>query len=552
MTRRRLPRRHLFAVFTAIVTGALLLRFVSLGWRVFHWDEARVGYWTLRYLETGIWEYRAIVHGPVLFHVNEILFGLFGASDAVARSFVALVGGLLPLTAWLFRSRLDDLEMAGLALVLALEPALLYYGRFMRSDLLVAGFALVTLGFAIRFLDERENVALYLAVLSLGLAFGTKEIIVVYLGVWGGAMLLLLDHRLFVAREVGESWKGRAKSTFHRVYSGVQSYRWPIVIGLFEFLLVILLLYAPRPDLYQAFSDPTRLPGVFNAATIESAQELFDIWIDGGHEHSYVAYLTDALQTTAYVSLPTFGFAILGFLSDRYTGDQPRDLISFGFYWGVTIYLLYPAITDISAPWSIVHAIVPLSIPAAVGIKLVINFAIEAWDGEDRVTFAITAIVLMAVVAQVGITAFQTSYQSPQADDNPLVQYGQPGGHMQATLEDIETIAAQNEGTDVLFYGDHFAVPDESVADQPPASSNWLNRLPIAWYLERANVTTESANTPDEISAETPVVITRVEHYSDVAAELPDHEAQTYEITSHGTETVIFVDRSQLDNQERG
>ncbi|MFB6085794.1 MAG: flippase activity-associated protein Agl23 [Halodesulfurarchaeum sp.] len=542
MSRRRFDRRTVLVALGVVALLALILRFAALGWRVFHWDEARVGYWTLRYLETGVWEYRPIVHGPLLFHVNRFLFDTFGASDALARSLVAVVGGLLPLTAWLFRSRLRDLEVVLVGVVLAVDPVLVYYSRFMRNDVPVAAFALLVLGFAVRMLESRRQRYLYGAVLALGLAFGTKEIALVYVAIWGGALLLLLDHRLFVAREMGESWKNRLRSAVTSTYRGLNAHRRALLVAVIEFLAILVALYAPRPDLYRALTDPSRIPSVLEAATIGSAEKLIDLWIQGGHEHSYIAYLTDALETTAFVSLPLVGFAVFGFLVDRYTGDSPRDLVSFSFYWGATVFLIYPAITDISAPWSLVHALVPLSIPAAVGFRIVLERGYRAWEHEDRVGVAIATLAILAVTAQVGVTVAATSFQSPQSEDNPLVQYGQPAGHLQETLQEIESVAGTNEGTDVVFYGDHFAVPEESVADRPPASSNWLNRLPLSWYLERADARTASATTPGGITGRPPVVIARVEHYSELANRFPGYEALTYELTAPGTETVFFIE----------
>ncbi|AOW80365.1 membrane-bound mannosyltransferase [Halodesulfurarchaeum formicicum] len=548
MNLRRVDRRHVLAALAVLTAFGLLARFAVLGGRVFHWDEARVGYWTLRYLETGVWEYRPIVHGPVLFHVNAFLFETVGTSDAIARSVVALVGGLLPLSAYLFRSRLSNSEVILFGLILAVEPVLLYYGRFMRNDVLAAGFALVALGFLLRFIDTRHEWNLYAAVPGLVLALGTKEIALVYVGVWLGALLLLLDHRLFVAREEGTTWLAVTEPLAKRLIRGLKGYRWPITFALAEFLLLVVLLFAPRPELYQALAAPGKLPGVVHAATVESARALFGQWIAGGHEHSYVAFLGEALLTTATVSLPLVFFAVFGFLADRYTGDRPRDLVSFAFYIGITIYLLYPAITDISAPWSLVHAFVPLAIPAAVGLRIFLDWGLDAWDTEDWIGIALVAIVLLSVVGQVGFTAYDTSYRAPQDDDNPLVQYGQPAGDLRPTLMDIDAVAQSNTGTDVVFYGDHFAVTDESVADQYPANSNWLNRLPLAWYLERSGATTASATSPNGLPENPPVVIARVEHYGELADHLEGYDSRTYELTSHGTETVVFLDPSALDN----
>nr|WJK64443.1 TIGR03663 family protein [Halobacterium salinarum] len=170
----------------AVVAGALAARLAGLGARPFHADEARVGYWILDYHATGAWSYRPIVHGPFLFHVNDALFGLFGASDAVARAPVAVVGGLLPGVAWLFRGRLDDTEVIALAGLLAFTPTLVYYSRFMRSDVLVAAFSLAAVGFAVRAHDTGRRWLLPVTAGWLALALTAKENALVYAAMFAG------------------------------------------------------------------------------------------------------------------------------------------------------------------------------------------------------------------------------------------------------------------------------------------------------------------------------------------------------------------------------
>jgi hypothetical protein len=52
-----------------------------------------------------------------------------------------VVGGLFPLSAWLYREHLRRVEVVALALLLAVEPVLFYYSRFMRNDATVAALA---------------------------------------------------------------------------------------------------------------------------------------------------------------------------------------------------------------------------------------------------------------------------------------------------------------------------------------------------------------------------------------------------------------------------
>ncbi|MFC6724776.1 hypothetical protein ACFQE1_10400 [Halobium palmae] len=105
---RRLRDRErdgVLPILVAVTVVALLARLYALGWRVAHQDEGRVGSWILHYVEYGEWQYRAIIHGPFLPHVNGVVFSLFGASGLLL---------LLPLEG------LEFSLLAGVALVLSM------------------------------------------------------------------------------------------------------------------------------------------------------------------------------------------------------------------------------------------------------------------------------------------------------------------------------------------------------------------------------------------------------------------------------------------------
>jgi uncharacterized protein (TIGR03663 family) len=201
----RVPRSRVGRAVVAITVLALLARLVMLGQRTAHWDEGRVAYWTLRYAESGYFEYRPIVHGPFLFQINGFLFSFVGSNDFVARLPVATVGGLLPAAAWLFRERLRGSEVVALAGFLALNPLLVYYSRFMRNDVLVAAFTFFSLGYLVRAYDTRNGWYVVPAGLTLALGFTAKENALVYLVCWFGAAALLFDHRMLDAVRGSES-----------------------------------------------------------------------------------------------------------------------------------------------------------------------------------------------------------------------------------------------------------------------------------------------------------------------------------------------------------
>jgi uncharacterized protein (TIGR03663 family) len=557
-------RRAAVVALAAVVAAALAVRFVGLGERVFHWDEARVGYWILQYQATGDWEYRAIVHGPFLFHVNEALFGVFGNSDAVARAPVAVVGGLLPGVAWLFRSRLDDVEVVALAGLLAFNPVLVYYSRFMRNDVLVAAFSLAALGFAVRAMDTGRGRNLVAAGAMLGFAFTAKENALVYVGMFVGASALLFDARLFTARERGASWRATVRDHATWAARGLWGWRRAVVGAVAAFLVVFVAFYAPRPAFYQAFSHPTRLPDAVVAGTLGAVEEFWGIWGVGGsasRDHSYVAFLRDAVETMGSTALVVSVAGVLGFLAERYLAEDPRDLVLFAGYWGFASLLVYPAVTDISGVWSVTHAVVPLAIPAAVGVGKVVHAGRRSLAADDLAGVALAAVVLLAVVAQVGVVTAETSFVMPQQEENDLVQFGQPGSDMSDTLATVESVTSARDapGPDVVFFGDHFHVTQDIDPSDPAsvAGTNWFHRLPLTWYLERGDATVASTRVtsaltecPTDVTSrdsglcDAPVVVTRADHYADLAPAMTErgYESRTYELTSTNTVIIIFVD----------
>ncbi|WP_227376050.1 flippase activity-associated protein Agl23 [Haladaptatus halobius] len=554
----------------AVSALALALRLFRLGNRVAHWDEARVGYWILRYQKTGIWEYHAVIHGPFFPQVNSVLFQLFGASDFVARLPVALVTGLLPLAAWLYRDHLLDSEMIALALFLAANPILLYYSRFMRNDVLLAAFMLFALGFFLRARATGKARYLYAGTAMLALGFTTKENVLLYVLSWLGAGALLLDHRLFLARNHDRGWTGVFVEHATRTSRWLLRFAPHLALAVVEFFAIIVYFYAPRargvegPGLWKAFGDPAMFGAVVWEATVGSWNELTDQWVTS-QDHSYLPYFEHFVDVLEQGALPLVVFAVIGFLAARYVDERPRDLVSFAFYWGAVGVLGYPLVTDIQAGWVTAHVVAPLAIPAAVGVALLYRWGREAYEDGDDTGTAAAALVALLVVAQVAFPAVSFVYLHPQdrhvpgpfggQQDNHIVQYGQPADGIAPTLEKMQAVSRANEnGTDVLYYGyineqsDYiFYVPDESDNDRWPAANSWYNRLPLPWYTELSNASVDSTMKNEILrNRRPPVVITRTEKKPDIDQYLNGYVAYDHELTLHGSETTIYVKQSAL------
>ena len=562
-----------FLALLGITLLSLLVRVVSLGGRVMHWDEGRVGYWILRYHETGVHSYRPIVHGPFLPIVNDYLFVLLPASDFAARLPVAVVGGLLPLVAWLFRDYLRDDETVAFGALLALNPLLVYYSRFMRNDVLVAAFSLLALGCLLRLLATRDLRYLLGAGAAFGLAFTTKENAILYVLCFLGAGTLLLDHRLVRETRAGthlgdvlaETWptevyhwlRGQGP-TFERGAARTGLY---FGGGLAVFFLVVIFFYAPRPDLWGALANPAALPGVVDGATIQPAERFYGTWVDGTHQdHDYLPYLYDYLETLVYGAPVVLGFGLIGAVIDRYSPENPgfRPIVAFAVYWGVASVVGYPMATDIQAPWAAVHAVVAFAIPAAVGVAFVVRVGLDAFETEDAVSTGLAALlVLVAVGGAVGANV--AYWNSTEEADKEVLQWAQPGNDLKESLADVRAVTETNQGTDVLFYGTttpggdsvELYVSDESSADTPPPGGPaWHSRLPLPWYLELygAEVTSTDPEMPVEeaVANPPPVVVAHDWDREKLAPHLEGYSAREHDFKLWGEHIVVFVDREAL------
>jgi uncharacterized protein (TIGR03663 family) len=511
-TNRRTRVRLLVVAITVLALG---VRLVGLGARVAHQDEARVAYWAYRYMESGVYWYRPIVHGPFLTIINSHVFALLGANDFTMRLVVALVGGALPLAALLFAERLRDPETIALALFLAANPVLLYYSRFYRNDLLLAGFMLVAFGFFVRAYDHQRPFFLYLGVGVFALAFTTKENALVYPVTWLGALTLLADRRLLIG--TGHSPAQSFRNAVVRIRTGLRRWWLHVALAIVEFFAIFVFFYAPRgqaaepePTLSATLTDPTLLPALVGEAVLGSWRAFVEQWGSGSGE-PYLD-MAGALWSVLGAGAPVLlVFALVGFLADRYTGERPRDLVAFTFFWGFASALGYPIIVDNPFPWEVIHVIVPLAVPAAVGLALVARVGLaqlREWDTSDRgplnrntLVAVVAALVLVVAAGQVGATAYSTSFENPQSADNELVQYAQSSSEMKPLLHDIRRIARANDGTDVLFYGDdpdfdgdELYAPNLDSHLTPTAGDGWFERLPLAWYLEAYEAETNSTD----------------------------------------------------------
>ncbi len=585
-------RRRLYAAVAAVAVLALLARFVGLGDRPAHWDEARVGYWILDYLRTGAFEYRAIIHGPFIHHANRLLFGVLEPNDYTMRIVPAAIGGLLPLSVLLLRDRLRPVETVALAAFLSFSPILLYYSRFMRGDLMIAAFMFTAFSFLVRAVDTGLSRHVAAGFFFTGLGFTVKENALLYVLCWLGGVVLLFDARLYVSRyrtpasadggtapiTARGNWTDVFVADIERAARGVRRVLPGVLAGLVLFLGVIVYMYAPRTavpggvGLNQVAVTPGVLPEVLNEALIGSAQEYYGTWIDSDLSESvYTRYLGEMVEDTVTGALAVSVAGIGGFLIERYAADEPRPLVMVGFYWALASFLGYPAVVDQAGAgnWTVIHVAAPMAIPAAVGVGHVVRWGHDAFQDDDGTGVGLAAVVLVLVVAVVGWSSLSVVYLNPTSPDNSVVQYAQPKDDIQPEMAAMGRLA-DGEGTDVLLYGSFMVKEDPPDTSQYyPACSEWFNALPLPWYYTASDASVDCARSSAALPAADepapPVVIAKAERDvqvdggesktslaapEELQERFPGYEASIKRIRTTDTPVVFLIDRDRLEERD--
>ncbi len=186
-----------------LVALALGMRLWELGGRAFHYDEAIHVHYSWRLLNSdGLaggfpWLFGADfihspwMHGPFQIELTAFIFRLFGDSDFTARLAYVLFGAALVGLPYFLRDHLGRSGALAAGVMLALSPAMLYFSRFGRNDILMAFWATALLVLMWRYFHEGKNRYLYLAAVVLAFMFGTKETAYIVTLIFGAIAFLL-------------------------------------------------------------------------------------------------------------------------------------------------------------------------------------------------------------------------------------------------------------------------------------------------------------------------------------------------------------------------
>jgi predicted membrane-bound mannosyltransferase len=219
----------------------------------------------------------------------------------------------------------------------------------------------------------------------------------------------------------------------------------------------------------------------------------------------------------------------------------------FAGFWGFASVVGYPLGTDIYGSWITVNALVPLAIPAAVGLALLFRWGVQAYREDDGLSVVLVLTLLTLTAGFAGVQGVDGAYTEPEEGSDALVQYAQPAGDWRPVIEEMNTIAPANEGDDVLFHGSYY-VDGDSSAVRTPACVKWFKALSLPWYTEKADMQVACTNSTADLDAREsvpPVVIARASHQDELDERLGgSHEKRVTSIRRDAIPTVVYIDRT--------
>ena len=424
------PRFWPWWVLLALTVG---LHMWGLGERSFHHDESIHAKLSWDLAERGVYHYDPTYHGPLLYMVVAATDVVLGDGDFTARLPIALAGIAMFWIAWSLRRPFGTRAAWWIGLLFTLSPTMLFFGRFLRMDLLemvTASAAFVTFYAVVR--GRRDSWVWAWIGIWTGLAFATKENAYVTAVVAAGAGLV-------VALDQGPVRSVRAASRW------VWERRMGFVLSLGVFVLVTVPLYTvglTRPGDW-----------LFPLRAITFWWEQHSIQRVPG---PWWFYLPRLLQ---------YEFLILGaagvWIVRRWRKLHPIELFLAGF--GVLSILMYIYLGE-KVPWLLVHqvwAFVPLA-----GAQVARTFGPQGrWWSRLIAGAAVAATVVVSLTAN-----FVLEEITPARNRVESLHFVQTTPEFTAVAREGVELAGCSEGT---------AVGASGAATWP---LNWYwRRLDVAW-----------------------------------------------------------------------
>ena len=247
------------ASFFAVMVVALGLRLFELSGRTMHYDEAIHLHFSFKLANSAggalgwpwifgtDYFHSAWMHGPFQIEMAAAIFTILGDSDFTSRLGYALFGTALVGLPWFLRDHIGRRGALFAAVLLALSPALLYFSRFGRNDIIMMFWAVALFTLMWRYLhfqyeSGQRRIYLYLASAVLAFMFATKETAYLLVAIFGFILFLAALPGLWDwIRGRAELVREGSETALFLLLITLTLPQWSAIIGLFQGLLGLTL-----------------------------------------------------------------------------------------------------------------------------------------------------------------------------------------------------------------------------------------------------------------------------------------------------------------------
>ncbi len=431
----------LYLVFVIIIAIAFFLRFYHLDERVFHHDEAAVGFFTYKLFNDGVYSYDPAFHGPFMYYVTSEIYRHYGDTIYASRLLPAVFGGAMLLLLMPLRKYIGKIGIVICALFFALSPSFLYYSRFYREDIFISFFTLLALVCAVKYAEELAGKGysilrifyLFIGAVALASMAALKENAYIIMA------LIVLFLILFLIRE---RW-------YRGLITKIRDRRTLILIAEGSFFIIAVLVIF---SLYYTgkWFDLYGMKAAFLKA-VSHWYQMHSIQRMGGPLYFYIPII-------ALYELPVLVFGIAGIFHYYRKNDI---LMIFLGYWAMANLIVYSYIQE-KVPWLVLNPLLPLVLIAGAYIGEVLSGKI-IYDPKIRAAAVIFLVVSSSFFVYSSVFLNYYGYTNTAG---PLIQAAQPPQRFSEFLGKISETSRQyrNQSTEV-------EVADEGIETQ------------FLWYL---------------------------------------------------------------------
>jgi uncharacterized protein (TIGR03663 family) len=395
-----MPRGWLPAA-VCVVTVACMLRLYDLPLKPLHHDEGVNGFFLVHLFRQGVYRYDpANYHGPTLYYiayaiacVSEWLSGS-GLSTFILRLGPALFGIAMVLLVLKLRRQLGRAGALTAAAVLALSPGAVYFARDFIHETEFVFFTLAAVMAYSRYQSTRRPGMLWIASLSMGLLFATKETAVI------SASVLLIAGALTA---MWERWRPVLTNSLPQISPQEPQLPRKLLTRIVPWVVAIFIFAAVDVLLFSSFGT--------NPAGVRDAIRSFAFWTKTAakeQRYSWNMYLSwMARGDTAVLLLSAVGVVIA-------LWRGLNRFARFAALWAFGLLAAY-SLVPYKTPWLMLNFLLPMSLFAGAAVDELLRTA--------RPSRATRGWIIGATAAALLLSAYQSIQLNFRHYDDPAHPY---------------------------------------------------------------------------------------------------------------------------------